>query len=174
MLEAGEDARFIARRLVILASEDVGLADPQAILVADAAARAVEYVGLPEVALNLAHAVIHLSLAPKSNSVVHALGLATDAVQNRRTGPVPMHLRDAHYRGAQMLGHGKGYVYPHDDPSGWVPQEYLPAEVAGLRFYQPGPHGAEPALNEHAATTTGRTRRRCRRLMSSRSSRRRC
>jgi putative ATPase len=148
MLEAGEDARFIARRLVILASEDVGLADPQAILVADAAARAVEYVGLPEAALNLAHAVIHLSLAAKSNSAAEALWSATEAVQNRRTGPVPMHLRDAHYRGAQMLGHGKGYVYPHADPNGWVPQEYLPAEVAGQRFYKPGTRGAEVALNE--------------------------
>ena len=126
MLEAGEDARFIARRLVILASEDIGLADPQALLVADAAARAVEYVGLPEVAINLAHAVIHLALAPKSNSVIAALGAATAAVRDRRPGPVPMHLRDAHYRGAQMLGHGKGYVYPHDDPHGWVPQEHLP------------------------------------------------
>src|SRR5437016_1804509 len=148
MLEAGEDARYIARRMVILASEDVGLADPQALLVAEAAARAVEYVGLPEAAINLAHAVIHLALAPKSNSVVAALGAATAAVRDRRIGPVPMHLRDAHYRGAQVLGHGKGYVYPHDDPDGWVPQEYLPAEVAGERFYRPGPRGAEPALNE--------------------------
>ena len=148
MLEAGEDARYIARRMVILASEDVGLADPEAILVAEAAARAVEYVGLPEAAINLAHAVIHLSLAPKSNSVITALGRATDAVRNRRAGPVPMHLRDAHYRGAQVLGHGKGYVYPHDEPDGWAPQEYLPAEVAGERFYRPGRRGAEPALNE--------------------------
>jgi len=148
MLEAGEDARFIARRLVILASEDIGLADPQALLTADAVARAVEHVGLPEVAINLAHAVIHLCLSPKSNSVVSALGAATAAVRDRRPGPVPMHLRDAHYRGAQMLGHGKGYVYPHDDPSGWVPQEHLPAEVAGERFYRPAGHGAEQRLVE--------------------------
>jgi putative ATPase len=148
MLEAGEDARFIARRLVILASEDIGLADPQSLLTADAAARAVEYVGLPEVAINLAHAVIHLALAPKSNSVISALGAATTAVRDRRTGPVPMHLRDAHYRGAQMLGHGKGYVYPHDDPSGWVPQEHLPVEVAGERFYRATDHGAERRLIE--------------------------
>jgi putative ATPase len=146
MLDAGEDARFIARRLVILASEDVGLADPQSLLVADAAARAVEYVGLPEAAINLAHAVIHLSLAPKSNSVIHALGAAGDAVRNRRAGPVPVHLRDAHYRGAKVLGHGEGYIYPHSAPEGWVPQEHLPAEVAGERFYTPGRHGAEPAL----------------------------
>ena len=148
MLEAGEDARFIARRLVILASEDIGLADPQALLTADAAARAVEYVGLPEVAINLAHAVIHLSLAPKSNSVVSALGAATSAVRDRRPGAVPMHLRDAHYRGAQMLGHGKGYLYPHDDPSGWVPQEHLPVEVAGEQFYRASAHGSERGLIE--------------------------
>src|SRR5215471_1459933 len=148
MLEAGEDARFIARRLVILASEDIGLADPQSLLIANAAAHAVEYVGLPEAALNLAHAVIHLSLAPKSNSVISALGAATSAVRDRRPGPVPMHLRDAHYRGAQMLGHGKGYRYPHDDPTGWVPQAHLPDEVAGERFYRPAGHGTEPRLVE--------------------------
>jgi putative ATPase len=147
MLEAGEDARFVARRLVILASEDVGLADPSALLVADAAARAVEYVGLPEAAINLAHAVIHLSLAPKSNSVISGLGAATAAVRDRRAEPVPIHLRDASYRGADRLGHGRGYVYPHDAPTGWVPQAHLPAEVAGERFYRPGRHGAEPELN---------------------------
>ena len=102
-------------------------------------------VGLPEAAINLAHAVIQLSLAPKSNSVITSLGRATDAVRNRRTGPVPIHLRDAHYKGAQVLGHGEGYLYPHDAPQGWVPQEHLPAEVAGERFYRPGRHGAEPA-----------------------------
>ena len=92
--------------------------------------------------------MIHLALAPKSNSVISALGAATSAVRDRRPGPVPMHLRDAHYRGAQMLGHGKGYVYPHDDPSGWVPQEHLPVEAAGERFYRPSGHGAERQLNE--------------------------
>jgi putative ATPase len=156
MLEAGEDARFIARRLVILASEDIGLADPQVLLTADAAARAVEYVGLPEVAINLAHAVIHLALAPKSNSVTAALGRATAAVRDRRTGPVPMHLRDSHYRGAQQLGHGEGYVYPHDAPQGWVPQEHLPAEVAGEQFYRPSGHGAEPELYAGLETRRGR------------------
>ncbi|MFM8971842.1 MAG: replication-associated recombination protein A [Actinomycetota bacterium] len=148
MLEAGEDARFVARRLVILASEDVGLADPQAILVADAAARAVERVGLPEAAINLAHAVIHLALAPKSNSVVAALGRARRAVREQPTGAVPGHLRDAHYPGAAALGHGAGYAYPHDAPGGWVEQAYLPAEVAGLPFYRPRTTGAEPALAE--------------------------
>jgi putative ATPase len=155
MLEAGEDARFIARRLVILASEDVGLADPHAIVVADAVARAVEYVGLPEAAINLAHAVVHLSLAPKSNSVVAALSAATAAVRDRRTEPVPIHLRDAGYRGARALGHGEGYVYPHDSETGWVPQQHLPAEVAGERFYRPGRHGAEPALDRALRTRRG-------------------
>ena len=164
MLEAGEDARFIARRLVILASEDIGLADPNAILVAEAAARAVEYVGLPEAAINLAHAVLHLSLAPKSNSVITALGAATAAVRDRRTEPVPIHLRDAHYRGAQLLGHGEGYVYPHDAPTGWVPQEHLPVEVAGERFYRPGRHGAEPELYRHLQARRGEDDRRCRRV----------
>jgi putative ATPase len=155
MLEAGEDPRFIARRLVILASEDVGMADPQALLVAGAAAHAVEYVGLPEARLNLAHAVVHLALAPKSNSVTKAIGGATDAVRHRRAGPVPMHLRDASYPGARQLGHGDGYVYPHDAPAGWVPQEHLPPEVAGERFYEPGRHGAEPAAARALAERRG-------------------
>src|SRR3954453_10107600 len=146
MLEAGEDARFIARRLVILASEDIGMADPQSLLVANAAAHAVEYVGLPEASLNLAHAVLHLALAPKSNSVTSALGAASAAVRDRRSGPVPMHLRDSHYRGAQALGHGEGYVYPHDVPQGWVPQDHMPAEVSGEQFYRPSAHGAEPDM----------------------------
>jgi putative ATPase len=135
MLEAGEDARFIARRLVILASEDVGMADPTGLLVADAAARAVEFVGLPEAQLNLAHAVVYLALAPKSNGVIAALGLARADAQRGGVGAVPMHLRDAHYRGARSLGHGVGYVYPHDDPDGAVGQEYRPAEVAGNTYW---------------------------------------
>jgi putative ATPase len=137
MLEAGEDPRLIARRMVILASEDVGLADPQSLLVADAAARALEFVGLPEARLNLAQAVIHLSLAPKSNAVLRALEAATADVRDRPTGRVPAHLRDAHYPGAQRLGHGKGYRYPHDEPGGWVEQEYRPPEVSGRRYFDP-------------------------------------
>ena len=90
--------------------------------------------------------MIHLALAPKSNSVVSALGAATAAVRDRRAGPVPMHLRDSHYRGAQSLGHGAGYVYPHDTPQGWVPQDHMPAEVAGEQFYRPSSHGAEPGM----------------------------
>jgi putative ATPase len=151
MIEAGEDPRFIARRLVILASEDVGLADSNGLVVADAAARAVEFVGMPEAGLNLAHVVIHLALAPKSNSVKASLLRATETVRTQKASPVPMHLRDASYRGAQRLGHGRGYVYPHDTPTGWVPQQHLPQELEGARFYQPGGHGAEPALAEQLA-----------------------
>ncbi len=148
MLEAGEDARFIARRLVILASEDVGLADPMALLTADAAARAVEFVGLPEAQLNLAHAVIHLATAPKSNRVTAALGQAQQDVKDRPAGEVPMHLRSGGYYGAKKLGHGVGYEYPHDDPRGWVPQEHRPPEVAGRVYYQPSDHGFEREIAE--------------------------
>jgi putative ATPase len=151
MIEAGEDPRYIARRLVILASEDVGIADSNGLVVADAAARAVEFVGMPEAGLNLAHAVIHLALAPKSNSVKASLLRATETVRTQKASPVPTHLRDASYRGARRLGHGKGYVYPHDTPAGWVPQQHLPQELEGARFYQPGGHGAEPALAEQLA-----------------------
>ncbi|HEX4775555.1 MAG TPA: replication-associated recombination protein A [Acidimicrobiia bacterium] len=143
MLEAGEDARFIARRLVILASEDVGMADPQGLLVADAAARAVEFVGLPEAQLNLAHAVVYLATAPKSNAVTTALGSARADVHEQPLGAVPPHLRDAHYKSAARLGHGKGYQYPHDDPRGWVEQEYRPPELAGRRYFRPSGHGAD-------------------------------
>ncbi|HEY5154523.1 MAG TPA: replication-associated recombination protein A, partial [Acidimicrobiales bacterium] len=143
MLESGEDARFIARRLVILASEDVGEADPLSLLVADAAARAVEFVGLPEAQLNLAQAVVHLAGAPKSNRVIVALGRARADVRDRGAGEVPNHLRDAHYQGARSLGHGEGYDYPHDDPSGWVDQQYRPAELEGRVYYEPSNHGHE-------------------------------
>lgn len=148
MLEAGEDARFIARRLVILASEDIGMADSQALVVADAAARAVEFVGLPEAQLNLAHAVVHLATAPKSNRVTEALGRAQTDVRERAGGEVPIHLRDAHYRGAKNLGHGQGYDYPHDHPEGWVDQQYRPAELADRVYYEPSPHGAEAEVAE--------------------------
>ena len=143
MLEAGEDARFIARRLVILASEDIGMADPQALLTADAAARAVEFVGLPEAQLNLAQAVIHLASAPKSNTVTSSLMAALADVREGRGTSVPTHLRDAHYQGAKGLGHGDGYVYPHDDETGWTPQQYLPDELLGTRYYSPTDHGFE-------------------------------
>jgi putative ATPase len=151
MLEAGEDARFIARRLVILASEDVGMADPSALVVADAAARAVEFVGLPEAQLNLAHAVVHLATAPKSNSAAAALWRAQADVRERPSGEVPKHLRDASYRAAGSLGHGKGYEYPHDDPRGWVEQQYRPAEVADRVYYRPSSHGAEEEIAKRMA-----------------------
>jgi len=148
MLDGGEDARFIARRLVILASEDVGLADPQALLVADAAARAVEFVGLPEAQLNLAQAVVYLATAPKANRVTAALALAQADVRSGPRGDVPTHLRDAHYPGARALGHGDGYRYPHDDPRGWVDQDYRPPAVSGHVYYEPSDHGAEAEIAE--------------------------
>ncbi|MGH9107763.1 MAG: replication-associated recombination protein A [Acidimicrobiales bacterium] len=143
MLEAGEDARFIARRLVILASEDVGMADPGSLLMADAAARAVEFVGLPEAQLNLAHAVVHLANAPKSNSVTAALGEARADAASLRAGEVPEHLRDAHYQGAARLGHGKGYVYPHDQPGAWAAQQYRPAHLEGRSYWHPTGRGQD-------------------------------
>jgi putative ATPase len=143
MLEAGEDARFIARRLVILASEDVGMADPMALVVADAAARSVEFVGLPEVSLNLAHAVVYLATAPKSNRSAVALWRATEDVRSGKGSEVPLHLRDSSYRSAKVLGHGTGYDYPHDDGRGWVPQQYRPDEVVDRVYYEPSVHGFE-------------------------------
>src|SRR5918995_835583 len=156
MLEAGEDPRLVARRLVILASEDIGMADPQSLLVADAAARAVEFVGLPEASLNLAQAVVHLATAPKSNRSASALWRAQADVVDRPAGEVPAHLRDAHYRGAKALGHGEGYDYPHDDPRGWVPQEHRPPEVAGRTYYEPSHHGAEQEVAGRMAARGGR------------------
>jgi putative ATPase len=148
MVAAGEDPRFIARRLVILASEDVGMADPMALVVADAAARAVEFVGLPEAGLNLAQAVVHLACAPKSNRSAIAWWRAQNDVNEMPAGAVPMSLRDASYRSAARIGHGKGYRYPHDDPSGWVPAEYRPEELSGHVYYEPSDHGAESPLRE--------------------------
>ena len=155
MLEAGEDPRFIARRLVILASEDIGLADDTALLVADAAARAVEYVGLPEAQLNLAHAVVRLAAAPKSNRVTVALSRASADARAAGAGEVPTHLRDAHYQGAKSLGHGHGYRYPHDDPDGWVAQQHRPAEVARNVYYEPSTHGAEADLPQRWPGASG-------------------
>jgi len=146
MLAAGEDARFIARRLVILASEDVGMADPLALVVADAAARAVEMVGLPEASLNLAQAVLHLACAPKSNRLTVALSRAQEDVRSGGRAGVPEHLRDAHYRGAAGIGHGVGYRYPHDEPGGWVSQQYRPVETEGHIYYEPSDRGAEHGL----------------------------
>jgi putative ATPase len=139
MIEAGEDARFIARRLIVHASEDIGMADSNALLVAVAAAQAVEHVGLPEVRLNLAHATVYLATAPKSNSVYTAIAAAFEDAP--ASDPVPLHLRDASYRGAKQLGHGKGYRYPHDFPGHAVEQEYRPASVTGRRYYEPSGQG---------------------------------
>jgi putative ATPase len=144
MLDAGESARFISRRLVILASEDIGMADPMSLVIADAAARAVEFVGLPEAQLNLAQAVIHLATAPKSNSVTTAIFAAKAATRGPGSGEVPKHLRDAHYKGASDLGHGTGYALPHNAAAGWIDQQYRPAEVADQVYYTPSDHGAEP------------------------------
>jgi putative ATPase len=141
MLEGGEDARFIARRMIVLASEDVGNADPRALLVAVAAAQAVEHVGLPEARLNLAQAVVYLARAPKSNASYVALKAATRDVQERGNFPPPKALRDGSYYG-RRLGHGKGYVYPHDDPRGFD-VDYLPDELKGTTYYRPSGNGEE-------------------------------
>jgi putative ATPase len=148
MIQAGEDPRFIARRLIVHASEDIGLADPTALQAAVAAAHAVQFVGLPEARINLTQAVIHLALAPKSNAVIKAIGAAEADVQAGRIGSVPAHLRDAHYRGADRLGHGKGYVYPHDLDGAVAAQQYAPDELAGRRYYEPTRHGAEARFAE--------------------------
>ncbi len=153
MLESGDDARFIARRLVILASEDIGMADPNALVVAVAAASALEHVGLPEAQLNLAQAVVYLATAPKSNRVALAIWAAREDIQRGVNSEVPSHLRDGHYEGAKEFGHGVGYVYPHDDPSGWVDQQYLPDPSPGSPerkgdYYEPTNHGTEQAIAE--------------------------
>jgi putative ATPase len=143
MLESGEDPRFIVRRLVILASEDIGNADPQALLVATAAQQAVEFLGLPECQLSLAQAVTYLALAPKSNASYLAITKAREDVQSGRTLAVPKHLRDTHYRGAEEFGHGEDYEYSHDFPDAWTPQSYLPEE---RRYYEPVDRGQEAEL----------------------------
>jgi putative ATPase len=151
MLEAGEDARFIARRMVIFASEDVGLADATALLVAVAAAHALEHVGLPEAQLNLSQAAIHLATAPKSNRAALAVWSAREDVRAGKVGEVPPHLRDASYRSARIIGHGKGYRYPHDDPRGWVAQQHLPDGMGDVRYYEPSDHGDEQEVARRMA-----------------------
>ena len=142
MLEGGEDPRYIARRLIVHASEDIGMADSRALLVAAAAAHAVEHVGLPEARLNLAHATIYLARAPKSNSVITAIGAAGQAVREHGALRPPKPLRDAHYRGAKKLGHGEGYVYPPNDPAGYE-VDHLPEELKGSTFYEPSGEGED-------------------------------
>lgn len=146
MTVAGEDPRFIARRLVILASEDIGLADPSSLLAATAAMHAVAQIGMPEAKLTLAQATIHLALAPKSNAVTRAIGAAEADIRSGRTGKVPPHLRDAHYKGASGYG-VRGYVYPHDDVAGVVRQDYGPLDLPNRSYFEPSQHGAEARLS---------------------------
>jgi putative ATPase len=148
MMEAGEDPRFIARRLVILASEDIGLADPTALTTAVAAAQAVQLIGMPEARLNLAQATIALAVAPKSNAVIKAIDAASADVRAGKIGPVPPHLRDAHYAGARKIGHGDRYRYSHDEPYGIAEQQYAPDVVADAEYYRPTALGAEAAVKE--------------------------
>lgn len=153
MLESGDDARFIARRLVILASEDIGMADPNALVVAVAAATALEHVGLPEAQLNLAQAVVYLAMAPKSNRVALGIWAAREDIQRGVNSEVPAHLRDGHYEGAKEFGHGVGYLYPHDDKRGWVEQQYLPDQIVGAperkaEYYAPSEHGDESDISK--------------------------
>ncbi|MFC7393228.1 AAA family ATPase [Scopulibacillus cellulosilyticus] len=148
MIEAGEDPKFIARRIVIHAAEDVGLADPNALLIAQAAAQAVTFVGMPEARIPLAEAALYIATAPKSNSVIIGIDQAIAAVKKEITGQVPLHLRDAHYKGAKQLGHGKGYKYPHDYEDGYTPQDYLPEHLKDLKLYQPSPRGYEKSIQK--------------------------
>ncbi|WP_051898233.1 replication-associated recombination protein A [Sciscionella sediminilitoris] len=148
MIEAGEDPRFIARRLVVHASEDIGMADPTALQSAVAAAHAVAFIGMPEGRLALAEAAIHLATAPKSNATITAIDAALADVRAGKAGMVPAHLRDGHYSGAGSLGHGQGYRYPHDTPDGVLAQQYPPDELVGVDYYHPTTHGVERGLAE--------------------------
>ena len=143
MIEGGEDLRFIARRIVICAAEDVGLADPQALVVANAAAQAADFVGWPEAQIPLAEAVCYIANAPKSNTAYMGIANARADVRHKNCGSVPKHLRDAHYPGAAKLGHGLDYKYPHNYPGGWVAQQYLPDELVGTRYYIPSGNGED-------------------------------
>lgn len=155
MIEAGEDPRFIARRLVVHASEDIGMADPTALQTAVAASQAVQFIGMPEGRLALAQATIHLATAPKSPAVINAIGAAAADVQAGKAGPVPPHLRDGHYEGAKRMGHAVGYSFPHDDPRGVVEQRYIPEGLDDAVYYQPTEHGGEKRISSYL----GRLRR---------------
>ena len=146
MIEGGEDPRFIARRIIICAAEDVGNADPTALMLAVTAMQAAEMIGWPEARIPIAQAVTYIAAAPKSNAAYLAIDRAMADVRERECGPVPLPLRDSHYRGAQLLGHGRGYLYPHDFPDGYVDQQYLPEALAGTVYYQPTAFGAEQRL----------------------------
>ena len=160
MLVAGEDPRFVARRLMILASEDIGMADPTALLTAVAAAQTVALIGMPEAQLTLAQATVHLATAPKSNAVTTALSAAMNDVRAGKAGPVPTHLRDGHYAGAAALGHAQGYRYPHDDPDGVVAQQYPPADLVDVDYYRPTGRGAERDIGGRLAKLRAIIRRR--------------
>ena len=149
MLYAGEDVKFIARRMMICASEDVGNADPQALQVAVSAAQAVERIGMPEARIILAQAVIYIATAPKSNAAIMAIDKAMETVKDQTTAPVPSHLQDAHYKSAGKLGHGIGYKYSHDYPNHYVRQQYLPDTLVGTQFYEPTDMGYEKNIKEH-------------------------
>lgn len=149
MIEGGEDLKFIARRIVICAAEDVGNADPQALILAMSAAQAVQFVGFPEANLILSQAVIYIATAPKSNACCMAIGSAISDVRNKNCGRVPAHLRDGHYKGAKLLGHGVGYKYPHDYPGNFIKQQYLPSELADCEYYQPSANGYENKIREN-------------------------
>jgi putative ATPase len=151
MVAAGEDPRFIARRVVIAASEEVGMADPSALQTAVAAAQAVALIGMPEARIILAQAVVHVATAPKSNASYAGINRAMEDVRAGRIGSVPAHLRDAHYAGAKGLGHGKGYVYAHDAPHAVAAQQYLPDELVGARYYEPSDRGFERSVSERLA-----------------------
>ena len=152
MLYAGEDIKFIARRIMIHAAEDVGMADPQALNVAVSAAQAVEWIRMPEARIILAEAVIYIASAPKSNSVISAIDQAMEAVRTEKTRPVPVHLKDTHYKGAEKLGHGAGYLYPHDFPGHYVKQQYLPDGMEGRTFYHPSDEGFEKEVKNIFST----------------------
>ncbi|MCA0986170.1 AAA family ATPase [Guptibacillus algicola] len=148
MIYAGEDPRFIARRLYVHAAEDIGLADPNALLVAHAASYSVEFLGMPEARIPLAEAALYLATAPKSNAVIKGIDSALEAVKKEKTGTVPVHLRDSHYKGAKELGHGIDYKYPHDYPGGYVPQQYLPDHMIRKSFYKPTERGHERTVQK--------------------------
>lgn len=157
IVAAGEDPRFIVRRLIVHASEDVGNADPMALLVANAAAHALEFVGMPEARIPIAQAVLYIACAPKSNATVVAIGRAMADATERQPAPVPAHLRDAHYKGAAKIGHGKGYQYPHDFPDHFVKQEYIPPGATSGRYYVPSDQGREKAIAERLAQWRARS-----------------
>jgi putative ATPase len=156
MLLAGEDIKFIARRLVILASEDIGNADPMALVLANAAAQAVMFIGLPEAQLTLSQAVTYLATAPKSNASYLAIGRATEDVTTQPPGRVPIHLRDSNYPGSKILGHGRDYIYPHDSPGHWAPQDYLPPGLPTRPYYEPTDEGHEATIKRLMQSRRGK------------------